>query len=108
MKKALFVLAIVIASANASFAQRVAGRISIDVILGNRAPAPNEVNLMRMEETKHPNIAKSMHDLEDAMKHLHEAPNDFGGHKAQAEADLKQAWISLRKALYFRLYQDSH
>jgi hypothetical protein len=108
MKKALFILAIVIASANVSFAQRVAGGISIDVIIGNRAPAPNEVNLMRAEEARHPNIAKSMHDLEDAMKHLHEAPNDFGGHKAQAEADLKQAWISLRKALYFRLYQDTH
>ena len=108
MKKALFILAIVIASANASFAQRAVGGLSIDVIVGNRAPAPNEVNLMRTEEAKHPNIAKSMHDLEDAMKHLHEAPNDFGGHKAQAEADLKQAWISLRKALYFRLYQDSH
>src|ERR1700752_3907378 len=87
MKKVLFVLAIVVASVNASYAQRVEGRIGIDVILGNRAPAPNEVNLMRAEEMRHPNIAKSMHDLEDAMKHLHEAPNDFGGHKAQAEAD---------------------
>jgi hypothetical protein len=106
MKKTLIILAIVIVSANASFAQR--GRIGIDVILGNRAPAPNEINLMRAEENQHPNIAKAMHDLEDAMKHLQEAPSDFGGHKAQAQADLKQAWISLRKALYFRLYQDSH
>jgi len=108
MKKVLFVLAIVIASANASFAQRMGGGIGIDVILGNRAPAPNEINLMRAEENHHPNIAKAMHDLEDAMRHLQEAPSDFGGHKAQAQADLKQAWISLRKALYFRLYQDSH
>jgi len=108
MKKALFVLAIVVASVNVSHAQRVVAKISIDVIIGNRAPAPNEVNLMRAEEMKHPNITKSMHDLEDAMKHLHEAPNDFGGHKAQAEADMKQAWISLRKALYFRIYEDTH
>ena len=108
MKKALFIIAIVIVSANVSFAQRVRGGISIDVIIGNRAPAPNEANLMRTEEAKHPNIAKSMHELEKAMQHLQEAPNDFGGHKAQAEADLKQAWISLRKALYFRLYQDTH
>ena len=108
MKKVLFVLAIVIASVNVSHAQQMVGRISIDVIIGNRAPTPNEVNLMRMEEAKHPNITKSMHDLENAMKHLHEAPNDFGGHKAQAESDLKQAWISLRKALYFRIYEDTH
>jgi hypothetical protein len=49
-----------------------------------------------------------MNDIGDAMKHLHEAPDDFGGHKGQAEADLKQAWISLRKALYFRIYEDRH
>jgi len=108
MKKTLLILALVVASANASFAQKILGGISIDVIIGNRPPAPNEANLMRAEEAKHPNIAKSMHDLEDAMKHLHEAPSDFGGHKTQAEADLKQAWISLRKALYFAIYEDRH
>jgi hypothetical protein len=104
MKKALFIFSVLIASASFTYAQ--GPRISLDVIIGNRPPAPNEVNLMRMEESKHPNIAKSMHDIGDAMKHLHEAPDDFGGHKGQAEADLKQAYISLRKALYFRLYQD--
>jgi hypothetical protein len=59
---------------------------------------------MRMEERKHPNIVKAMHDIENSMHALHNAPEDFGGHKAQAEADLKAAYISLRKALYFRLY----
>ncbi|HZY39348.1 MAG TPA: hypothetical protein VFE53_21980 [Mucilaginibacter sp.] len=108
MKKALFILAIAIASASASFAQGVAGRISIDVIIGNRQPNPNELNMMRVEEARHPNITKSMHDLEDAMRHLNEAPDAFGGHKGQAQADLKQAWISLRKALYFRLYVETH
>ena len=108
MKKALFVLTIMIASAHFATAQRVATGISLDVVIGNRPPAPAEARLMRMEESKHPNIAKSMHELENAMKHLQEAPDEFGGHKAQAQADLKQAWISLRKALYFRLYQDTH
>jgi hypothetical protein len=106
MKKMLFVLSIFIASSSFVMAQEA--RINLDVIIGNRPPAPNEARLMRMEEDKHPNIAKSMHDIEDAMKHLHEAPDDFGGHKGQAETDLKQAWISLRKALYFRLYEDRH
>jgi hypothetical protein len=108
MKKTLVILSIFMSAASFSFAQRPAGAIDIQVIIGNRPPAPNEAKLMKIEEDKHPNIAKSMHDIGDAMKHLHEAPDDFGGHKAQAEADLKQAWISLRKALYFRLYQDTH
>jgi hypothetical protein len=108
MKKVLFVLAIMIASAQLTFAQRVGPGISIDVVMGNRPPNRAEARLMHTEEANHPNIAKSMHDLRDAMEHLQEAPDEFGGHKAQAQADLKQAWISLRKALYYRLYRDTH
>jgi hypothetical protein len=107
MKKVLF-LSVFMVSASFLFAQNPKVFIDLDVIVGNRAPAPNEMQLMRAEEKNHPNIAKSMHDIEDALKHLHEAPDDFGGHKGQAEADLKQAWVSLRKALYFRLYKDTH
>lgn len=92
----------------APFVQAQPPRISIDVIIGNRPPAPREVNLMRAEENSHPNIARAMHDIEKSMQALHDAPDDFGGHKGQAENDLKAAYISLRKALYFRLYQDTH
>ena len=106
MKKMLIVLSILTVSATVSYSQQVVGRVSFDVVIGNRPPAPNEAQLMRAEEEKHPNIAKSMRDIGDAMQHLHNAPDDFGGHKAQAESDLHQAWVSLRKALYFRLYQD--
>ena len=106
MKKALFIFSVLIASV--TFVHAQGPRIDIEVILGNRPPAPNEAKLMNMEEAKHPNIAKSMRDIGDALKHLHEAPDDFGGHKGQAEADLKQAYTSLRKALYFRLYEDRH
>jgi hypothetical protein len=107
MKRTLFVFAMVIASVNFSHAQKAVAKISIDVVIGKREPVANEINLMQAEEKKHPNVAKSMHDLEDAMAHLHNAPDDFGGNKAQAEADLKQAWISLRKALYYRICQDA-
>jgi hypothetical protein len=107
MKKVLFILAIAIASANVSFAQQVGGRISFDVIIGNRQPAPNEITLMRAEEARYPNMTNAMHEVEAAMNHLNSAPGIFGGHKAQAAADLKKAWISLRKALYFALYQDT-
>ena len=106
MKKALVFLSIILASVSISFAQQGAIRINVDVVMGKRPPAPNEARLMQAEETLHPNIAKAMHDLEDGMRHLHDAPDDFGGHKGQAEADMRQAWISLRRALYFRLYED--
>jgi len=102
------ILSVFVVSASLTNAQQVVGRISFDVVIGTRPPNPNEVQLMRIEEEKHPNITKSMHDIGDAQKRLHDAPDDFGGHKAQAENDLKQAWISLRKALYFRIYQDTH
>jgi hypothetical protein len=100
MKKLVFSLFVMLAATTFAHSQM----ISIDVIAGNRPPAPNEQNLMRMEENKHPNIAKAMHDIEASMRALHNAPDDFGGHKGQAEADLRAAYISLRKALYFRLY----
>ena len=106
MKKIL-ILSVFLMASSFLFAQQRTF-IDIDVIIGKRPPAPNELRMMRGEEAAHPNIAKSMHDIENAIQHLHEAPDDFGGHKLQAEADLKQSWISLRKALYFRLYQDTH
>ena len=109
MKKLSFLLCLTMVSASFLFAEKPPkGSISIEVIIGNRPPAPNEAQLMRAEEAGHPNITNAMHDIEKSMKALHNAPDDFGGHKAQAEADLKQAWISLRKALYFRLYTDTH
>ena len=107
MKKLSFLLSLLLVSASFVFAQSTE-RINIDVIIGNRPPAPNEVQLMRAEEAGHPNVTNAMHDIEKSMKALHNAPDDFGGHKAQAEADLKAAWVSLRKALYYRLYKDTH
>jgi hypothetical protein len=106
MKKHTLLFCVLMASASILFAQS-SERINIEVIIGNKQPAPNEAQLMRGEEEAHPNITNAMHDIEKSMRALHNAPDDFGGRKAQAEADLKQAWISLRKALYFRLYKDS-
>ena len=109
MKILSFLFCLTMISSSALLAQPGSpNMISIEVVLGNRPPSPNEVQLMRAEEAKHPNITNAMHDIEKSMRSLHNAPDDFGGHKGQAEADLKQAWISLRKALYFRLYKDTH
>jgi hypothetical protein len=106
MNKLILSLSVVLLVSTLGFAQ--GPMISIDVIKGNRPPAPRELNLMRAEERKHPKVAKAMHDIEGSMNALHNAPDDFGGHKGQAESDLRQAYISLRKALYFRLYRDTH
>jgi hypothetical protein len=44
--------------------------------------------------------------LKEALKELEAAPDDFGGNKAAAMADTKQAIHSLKKALYYRLKMD--
>jgi len=108
MKKLIFLFAAMMMCASLSFAQGRGHLIDIAVIVGDRQPAAGEMRLMRAEEANHPNIAKAMHNIEKSMRYLDAAPDEFGGHKAEAQADLKRAWISLRKALYFRLYSDTH
>ena len=109
MKKFQLVLVIMIASASLAHAQQ--GQIKmvdVEVIIGNRPPAPNEAQLMRVEEANHPNITKAIHDIDMGIRALNDAPDDFGGRKGQAMSDLKQARISLRRALYYRIYKDTH
>ena len=107
MKKIVLLMSVFVISSTCLLAQQPPS-ISIDVIVGNRPPAPNEAQLMRIEEEKHPNITRAMHDIEKSIYSLNEAPDDFGGHKGQAINDLKLGLISLRKALYYRLYRDTH
>ena len=107
MKKHAIFFSVLMLSAPVLFAQSTE-KINIEVVIGNRQPAPHEAQLMRAEEEAHPNVANALRDIEKSVKALHNAPDDFGGHKAQAESDLKQAWVSLRKALYYRLYKDTH
>ena len=83
-------------------------KISIEVIVGEKAPTPSERELMKVEEQSHPNILKAIHDIKAAQKALDDAADNFGGHKAQAQQDLHTSYVSLRKALYYRLYEDTH
>jgi hypothetical protein len=109
MKKVVFLFSVLMVSATLAFSQPPPPRvITVEVIVGTRPPSPSEAQLMRAEEANHPNVTAAMHDIEKSMRALDNAPDDFGGHKAQAQSDLKQAWISLRKALYYRLYKDTH
>ncbi len=103
MKKALFLFSVLTLTVTFLHAQVV--HIDLDLLSGKRQPNPSEVQAMRAEEANHPNIAAAMHEVEGAMAHLKAAPDgEFGGHKGDAEVALRQAWFSLRKALYFRLY----
>ena len=68
MKKTVFIAAILMVTAFASHAQI---RISADVIFGRRAPNPTEMNAMRAEEMKYPNVARAMHNVEEAINLLH-------------------------------------
>jgi hypothetical protein len=108
MKKIFLFFSILMLSAALSHAQVTVQlpRISVDVIIGKRPPNPNEARAMKAEEAKHPNLAQAMYNIQTSLQALHDAPDEFGGHKAKAEADLRKGWISLRKALYYRLYKD--
>jgi hypothetical protein len=106
MKKVLFVLAFLLASVSVTFAQRP--MIGIDVVLGNRAPNPSEQALMTAEEQAHPNITNAMHDIGNAMTSVNNAPEEFGRNKTNALNALRAAYVALRRALYYRIYQDTH
>jgi hypothetical protein len=61
---------------------------------------------IQSEEAAHPRLVHAIHNLQDVLKELEAAPDDFGGNKAAAIRDTHQAIHSVRKALYFRLHMD--
>jgi hypothetical protein len=61
---------------------------------------------IQSEQAAHPRITDAIHKLEQALGELQAAPDDFGGNKAAAMADMRTAIHSLKKALYFRLHLD--
>jgi hypothetical protein len=69
------------------------------------APAANAQNI-RTEAETHPRIAQAIHDLEDAIAYMENAPDNFGGHKAAALSASRAAVQELRASLAFRAQQD--
>lgn len=61
---------------------------------------------IKSELKKHPRIKKAIKELEEAVKYLQAAPDDFGGHKAKAIESSKKAIEDLKKALEFRAEKD--
>ena len=59
------------------------------------------------EAARHPRIENAIRELESAVEYMEKAPDNFGGYKAQAIADSKQAIRSLKKALEYRSKVDN-
>jgi hypothetical protein len=71
------------------------------------AASPVAAETMKGERAEHPRIAKAIHELEGAIQYMEAAPHDFGGHKADAIRDSRQAIEQLRKALAYRERADN-
>ncbi len=63
---------------------------------------------IQSEEAAHPGLVKAIHEMRSALRTLERAPDNFGGHKAQAINDLRAAIHSTKKALYYRLNMDDN
>ena len=61
---------------------------------------------IQSERAAHPRLDRAVHDMQDALKELQAAPDDFGGNKGNAIRDTQAAIHSLKKALYYRLKMD--
>jgi hypothetical protein len=58
------------------------------------------------ERAAHPRLVEAIRLLQDGLRELEAAPDDFGGNKAVAIADTRRAVHSLKRALYYRLKMD--
>ena len=61
---------------------------------------------IQSERAAHPRIVEAIRLMQDGLRELEAAPDDFGGNKAAAIADTRRAIHSLKRALYFRLKMD--
>jgi hypothetical protein len=61
---------------------------------------------IQSERAAHPRLVEAIRMLQDGLRELEAAPDDFGGNKAAAIADTRRAIHSLKRALYYRLKMD--
>jgi len=69
------------------------------------ASAAPELSI-QSERAAHPRIVEAINHMNEALREMEAAPDDFGGNKAVAISDTRRAIHSLKKALYFRLKLD--
>jgi GDP-D-mannose dehydratase len=61
---------------------------------------------MQQEREAHPRLVEAIRHMQEAVRELEAAPDDFGGNKGNAIADARRAIHSMKKALYWRLRMD--
>jgi hypothetical protein len=61
---------------------------------------------VQSERAAHPRIVAAIRQMQEALREMEAAPDDFGGNKAAAITDARRAIHSLKRALYFRLKMD--
>lgn len=61
---------------------------------------------IQSEEAAHPKIVLAINEMKDALYELSTTKDDFGGNKAAAIRDLRNAIHAMQKALYYRLNMD--
>jgi len=61
---------------------------------------------VQSERAAHPRIVEAINNMQNALREMEAAPDDFGGNKAAAMQDTRRAIHSLKKALYYRLKMD--
>jgi hypothetical protein len=71
-------------------------------------PAISRAEDVAEEAAEHPRIAKSIQELEEAIRYMEAAPHNFGGHKAAAIQASRKAVEQLRLALRYRAKRDKN
>ena len=87
----------------------IAASLSLAILGGLASPqiaAAQPQPTVQAEAAAHPRIVHAIRQSEAAYQDLAAAPDDFGGNKARAMADLRTAIHSMRRALFFRLHMD--
>jgi hypothetical protein len=61
---------------------------------------------IQSEEAAHPKLVLAIREMKNALFELTTTKDDYGGNKAAAIRDIRNAIFSMQKALYFRLNMD--
>jgi len=61
---------------------------------------------IQSERAAHPRIVEALNNMNNALREMEAAPDDFGGNKGAAISDTRRAIHSLKRALYYRLRMD--
>lgn len=81
--------------------------LGLTLATSSLVPLAAAAETTQQEKAAHPNIARAVDELEEAIRYMQAAPHDFGGHKADAIKASKEAARQLRAALQYRASVDT-